>query len=255
MEAAETEVVVENSGGDGLMTTNEALKELNRKLGITDRDSMLSSYEAKSVEEMLENSRKEFENFRQSIADKKSEVEDATANLDHAMKLNSSPQNGEDTKRYAVEAITTFKDSLDALTSLIHTGEDIMLELVRAIKSTDLIDPDVVSSTANIIEGIRIGIADIISYNTEKMKLEHQYRLAMDSEKLKQKHRLELEYFKSELRMKEAKVKSDMKKAEENASAIDVETTKTDGNGVAQWSQIDIINAMRSQYADGADAK
>ena len=230
-----------------MMTSNEALKELNNKLGITDRDSMLSVYEAKSVEEMLENSRKEFELFSKSIAEKKENVDNATEDLENAVKVNSNPlTTTADSKKYAVQAMTTFKDSLDALTSLIHTGEDIMIELVNAIKSTDIIDPDVVSSTAHIIEGIRISIADIINYNTEKMKLEQQYRLAMDSETLKQKHRLELEYFKSELRLKEARIKSDIKKAEENSNAITVESNPTESNdGVSTWSQIDIVNAIR----------
>lgn len=233
-----------------MLTTNEALKQLNEKLGITDRDSLFSAYEVKSVEEMLANSRKEFEAFSKSIAEKKQDVEDATGELDAAIKADSNPlTSNDDTKKNAITAITTFKQSLDAMTSLIHTGEDIMLQLVDAIKSTDLIDPDVVSSTANIIEGIRIGIADIINYNTEKMKLEHQYRLAMDSERLKQKHRLELEYFKSELRLKEAQRKSEMKQAEEKAKAIDV--TPEDGNsdGVA-WSQIDIVDAIRKSTAE-----
>lgn len=241
---------MQTDGQEKMLTSNEALKQLNEKLGITDRDSLFSAYEVKSVEEMLENSRKEFEEFSRSIAEKKQHVEEATEELDSAIKADGNPLTSTpDTKKNAITAITTFKESLDAMTSLINTGEDIMLKLVDAIKSTDLIDPDVVSSTANIIEGIRIGIADIISYNTEKMKLEHQYRLAIDSEMLKQKHRLELEYFKSELRLKEAQRKSELKQAEEKLKAFEVPQDDGANADGAAWSQIDVVDAIRKSTA------
>ena len=231
--------------GGRMLTTNEALKELNARLGITDRDSMLTEYEAKSVEEMLESSRREFEEFSRTIAERKRDVEDATGELKEAFE-DGVPSDAES----ATTAITTFRDSLESMTGLIRTGEDLMMQLVAAIKATDIVDPDVVSSTASIIEGIRIGIADIINYNTEKMKLAHQYRLAMDSERLKQRHRLELEYFKSELRMKEAEKKAEMKRAEEDAKkVIDVPAESAGG---PTWSQVDVMDAIRKSEAERA---
>ena len=232
---------VEN--GARKMSSTEALKALNEKLGITDTDTLFTSSEIKSVEEMLANSRKEFEAFKESIASHKEDIDKAGDELEDAIAANSNPlTRSDDTKKTAIAAISTFKESIDAMSNLVRTGEDIMYLLVDAIKSTDLIDPDVVESTSHIIEGIRVSIADIIAYNTTKMQLEHQYRLAMDSENLKQKHRLELEFFKSELRKREAEHKSELKKQEENGNAIDVPNS----DGKLQWNAADVIRAMRN---------
>lgn len=220
--------------------STETVKALNERLGITDRDSLFNTSELKSVEEMLEDSRKEFEAFSQSIADAKSNVEDAEHKTKTAIDLSKNNTLSSDIARTSLEM---FASSLDSMSGLISRGQEILGKLYDAIVSVDTIDSDIIEATAKIIEGIRISISDIIAFNTQKMTMEHQYRMAIDTENQKQKHRLELEEFKHKLRMEEKQRAWDYADEKEKMKATPV--TSTVQGEVAQWSPRDAMNRLR----------
>ena len=147
----------------------------------------------------------------------------------------------------AISAIATFEDALGSITDLISTGQAIIDKLYSAIASTDLVDSDIIEATAKVIEGVRISVSDIIAFNTNKMNLEHQYKMAVDTEMLKQKNRMELEAFKSKLRIDEAKVKSQLKIEEKKALGTieGDDNSNSTNNGTFSWSYTEALAAVK----------
>lgn len=180
--------------------SEETVRALNARLGITSKDNLFNTSELKSVEEMLENSRKEFEAFSKTFETKKEEINNQEAALkqvvaDHNNKLVSYGQTD--------LSLKTFETALDSMTTLVAKGEMILNKLYDAITSTDIVDPDIIEASAKIIEGIRITISDIINFNTQKMQMDHIYRMNIDLENMKHQHNMERERYKSELRTQE----------------------------------------------------
>ena len=241
---------------DGAKENKEAVRMLNERLGITDKESLFSFDELKKVQELINESKAEFKKFSEEIADGKAAVEKAEKAAGTAVK--EAVSLGEAGIRNAQLAVATFEEALGTVTSLTETGISITQKLYAVITSTDMVDPDVIEATAKIIEGVRVSVADIIAYNTQKLQLEHQYRLAMDSEVLKQKHRMELECLKSKLRIKEMHEKDKIKAQEAaakaaaaNAPSVGAENLPSDGS-VQQWSFNEVLDALRKSRGEGS---
>lgn len=238
-----------------LMTdTPENIKILNEKLGITERENLFNSEGVKSINEMLESSKRDFEILCNSIASKKADVEEAEKEAKESFdNLSSEGRNKSlQTMESAAAAMDNFNSALESMLSIVDRGNEIISSLYDAIVSTNIIDPDLLNSTAALIHSIRETNENLIQFNLQKMTLEHQYRLAMDSERLKQKNRLELEYFKWELRQRELENKARLK-AEENSSKPD--TTITDNTNARIWSQSEMAEILRSRKTDDGDAE
>lgn len=225
----------------------EDVVDRNGRLGLTSRDAMLSEYEIGSVEEMLENSRREFEEFSRSVSEGKERVEEAGGELASSV----SDVSTDESRGRAVAAISTFRESLDDLTSLVKTGEGIMSKLADAIGYTDIVDPETISATANIIKCIRSSIGDIINFNMEKMKMEHQLRMAVETERQKHRNRVELECIRHRFRMEEAAKKNEMKKAAENANAIPVESSELPAGQGVKWDAMAAAEENRKAEPSG----
>lgn len=226
------------------MNGAEAIKTLNERLGITDRDSLLNSHELKSVDELLENSRREFERFTKEISTKKADIEKAETEMKECVE---SVRDGSVANRETAESLSNFETTLKSMESLIGAGEGIMQKLYDAIGQTDLIDPDVIQSAAKIIEAVRISLADVIAFHNTKFQLEFGFRQQIEMEKLKQRHRLEMEERKSEIRMKELKLKQQLKDESDSLKAMAVgggEVPPSDAVG-QQWNQSQIMEMMR----------
>ena len=126
---------------------------------------------------------------------------------------------------------------------IVDKGNQIISSLYNAIVSINLVDPDLLNSAAALIHSIRETNDNLIQFNLQKLTLQQQYRLAIETEKLKQKNRLELEFFKWQLRQQELENKARLK-AEAEANKPDA-TIKDDGNGRI-WSQSDMAEALRN---------
>ena len=239
----ETSESIESSTSDK-MSGAEAIKALNERLGITDRDSLLNSHELKSVDELLENSRREFERFTKEISTKKAEVEKAET----AMRDCVETSRGDLTDRKTAESLGNFENTLKSMENLVGAGKGIMQKLYDAIGQTDLIDPDVIQSAAKIIEAVRVSLADVIAFHSTKFQLEFGFRQQVEMENLKQMHRLEIEERKSEIRMKELRLKQQLKDESDSLKAMAAsggEVPVSDGGGGQQWNQSQIMEMMR----------
>lgn len=240
-----------------MQDTPENIKALNEKLGITERENLFNSEGVKSISDMLESSKRDFELLCSNIASKKDEVESAEKVAKDTIKSigdessgNAQIQKLED----AALAVENFNASLNSMLSIINKGNDIIGALYDAIVSTNIIDPDLLNAAATVIHSIRETNDNLIQFNVQKLTLEQQYRLAIESEKLKQKHRLELEYFKWELRQKENENKARLKREEEerkNSTNADNVNISDSTNG-RPWSQKDMAEILRSGVLDGA---
>ena len=156
---------------------SEAIRKLNERLGVTDKESLFSFDELKKIQQLIDESRQDFVKFSEEIAAKKEAVNNAEAAATEII-----GQWCQWCLRYnlkkASSAIATFEDALGSITDLVGTGQAIIDKLYSAIASTDLIDSDIIEATAKVIEGVRISVSDIIAFNTNKMNLEHQYKMA-----------------------------------------------------------------------------
>lgn len=221
----------------------ETVKALNARLGITSKENLFNTSELKSVEEMLANSRKEFEEFSKSFETSKEMINKQSDDLEKVVK---DHQNNIISYKQADMSLTVFENALETMTTLATKGELILNKLYDAIISTDIVDPDIIEASAKIIEGIRITISDIINFNTQKMQLDHTYRLSIDLENLKHQHNMDRERYKSELRTQErlAILKEKLSQAESvNASVIN---NKPDS---VTMSYTDLMSSIREVYS------
>lgn len=220
----------------------EAIKALNERLGITDRDALFNSHELKSVDELLENSRREFERFSKEISSKKEEVEKAETEMKTAV-----ANSGTACVSKSLDSINNFETTIRTMENLVTTGESIMQRIYDAIGQTDLVDPDIIESAAKIIEAVRISLADVMAYHTSKFKMEFDYRRSVEMENIKQSHRLEMEERKSENRLKEIRLKQELKDEAERAKAIPSEGGEVQSDAAVQsWNQSHVMEMMRS---------
>ncbi len=236
----------ECDGVDGhKLSGAEAIKALNERLGITDRDSLLNSHELKSVDELLENSRREFERFTKEISSKKAEVEKAETDMRECVE---SGNGGTVANRPTTESLSNFENTLKSMEGLIGAGEGIMQKLYDAIGQTDLIDPEVIQSAAKIIEAVRVSLADIMMFHNTKFQLEFGFRQQIEMENLKQMHKLEIEERKSEIRMKELRLKQQLKDESDSLKAMAASGGEVQSEAVVgqQWDQSQIMEMMRN---------
>lgn len=245
-EAADRDVAVSKPlGADGMISGADAIRALNERLGITDRDSMFNSHELKSVDDLLENSRREFERFTREIASKKSEVEKAETEMKECVKADGDGGRPLAT-RAAMDSLGNFGATIKSMENLIGAGEGIMQRIYDAIGQTDLIDPEVVQSAAKMIEAVRVTLADIIAFHSTKFQLEFNFRQQIEMENLKQMHRIEIEERKSEIRMKEMRLKQQLKDESESLKAEPADGGQVDAMPDGQqWNQSQIMEMMR----------
>lgn len=247
---ADAIIEVANEEGGSIITddmahNSEAIRKLNERLGVTDKESLFSFDELKKIQQLIDESRQDFVKFSEEIAAKKEAVNNAEAAATEIMGNGVTGASQMQLKK-ASSAIATFEDALGSITDLVGTGQAIIDKLYSAIASTDLIDSDIIEATAKVIEGVRISVSDIITFNTNKMNLEHQYKMAVDTEMLKQKNRMELEAFKSKLRIDEAKVKSQLKIEEKKALGTieGDDNSNSTNNGTFSWSYTEALAAV-----------
>lgn len=239
-----------------MQDTPENIKALNEKLGITDRENLFNSEGVKSISDMLESSKRDFELLCDNIASKKDDVENAEKIAKDTIKeiSEASKSGGGELKKLedAALAVENFNSALSSMLSIVQRGNDIIAALYDAIVSTNIIDPDLMNSAAAVIHSIRETNDNLIQFNLQKITLEQQYRLAIESEKLKQKHRLELEYFKWELRQKEIENKVRIKREEEERKASESQSVNiSDSSNGRVWSQKEMAEILRNSVTEG----
>jgi sugar-specific transcriptional regulator TrmB len=222
----------------------EAIKALNERLGITDRDSLFNSHELKSVDELLENSRNEFEKFKKEISSKKEEVKKAEAKMNSAMEAS---KNNSNLLPQTIDSLNNFESTIRTMENLVTTGESIMQKMYDAIGQTDLIDPDVIEATAKIIEAIRISLADIIAFHNSKFQMEFAYKKDIEIENLRHMHKVEIEQIRANNKLEEVKLKQKLKDESDRMKAVPVSggEVSLENPNTQQWNQSAIMDMMR----------
>lgn len=236
-----------------LQDTPENVRLLNEKLGITSREHLFNSAGVSSINELFESSKRDFELLCRDITEQKSEIERAEteANTTFDTFKNISNGCGSGTKLAAMEntalAVSNFSDTICAMKQLVDRGNAIIEKLYDAIVSTDILDPDILSSVANIIHSVRETNDNLIQFGMQKMTLEQNYRLAIETEKIKHQHSLEKEYFKWKLKQQEIELKAKIKREEEERKTVSVSISDTPKEGTTIWSQSNIVEMMRKE--------
>lgn len=236
-----------------LQDTPENVRLLNEKLGITSRDCLFNSSGISSINELFESSKRDFELLCRDISDQKDEIEKAESAANSSFETFKNVSSGccGDTKLAAMEntalAVSNFSDTIGSMKQLVDRGNAIIEKLYDAIVSTDILDPDILSSVANIIHSVRETNDNLIQFGVQKMTLEQQYRLAIETEKLKHQHSLEKEFFKWKLKQQEIELKARIKREEEERKTVSVSITDTQSKGTTVWSQSNAVEIMRKE--------
>lgn len=238
-----------------MQDTPENIRLLNEKLGITDRENLFNSEGVKSINEMLESSKRDFELLCSSIASKKDEVEKAEAEAKERFENLSSGGGGRSVESLeaTATAVEGFNSALSSMLSIVEKGNAIISGIYDAVVSTNIIDPDLLNSAAALIHSIRETNDNLIQFNLQKMTLEQQYRLSIEGERLKHRNRMELEFFKWQLRQEELKNKAKMKADEE--AAKNAPAVQEGPSGGRVWSQAELAEALRGVYMDKGEKK
>ena len=183
----------------------------------------------------LENG-KSFDDFLAELnVDSKSDVADATGKIDDKVKEKVAEIDGAITqyKANGVQAVDVAKveNSLTEIKELIDASKDIIVHVRDSIKSTDLVDPELVESFAQLIKSSHAATKEYINLYQQRVKFYDQIRLEM----MKHEQRKELLQMKHDLDMQSVK-----------------KVDATDGR--VAFSQEDIINVLDERDKANANA-
>lgn len=184
-----------------------AKEKLDEKLGIKD---ITEIFDQNDIDAILADSKIEIQNIDSKIRNKSkeidSDIDSVTSELTSVptIAVNNLPIKS---KVYNME------ESLEEISYLVGKSRDIITNLYSYITKTDFVDPDIISSTAKMIEASRVVISDYIELYKEKMRMIHSVNMEMQ----KHRNRLELEEHKAQLKLKYA-LKSD----DDNVKTLDL---------------------------------
>lgn len=170
--------------------------KLDEKLGIKDIGDIFNQ---EDIDAILRDSKIEIDNIDNKIKKE-------SANLDKKIEENKSLIKKENYLPAEIK-VYNLEESLGEISYLVNKSKDIIANLYNYITKTDFVDPDIISSTAKMIEASRIVISDYIELYKEKLRMIHSINLEMQ----KHHNRMELEEHKAMLKKKYATDPSDEK--------------------------------------------
>ena len=162
-------------------------EKLDEKLGIKDISEIFNQ---EDIDAILRDSKIEIQNIDNKIKDK-------STNIDKSIKENIELVKNDNNLTNQIK-VYNFEESLGEISYLVNKSKDIISNLYNYITKTDFIDPDIISSTAKMIEASRIVISDYIELYKEKLRMVH----ALNIEMQKHHNRMELEEHKAMLKKK-----------------------------------------------------
>jgi len=195
-----------------------AKEKLDEKLGIKDLSEI---FDQTDIDAILKDSKIEIANIDHKIKEKAKEIDEKINENTELITISTSG-----TMVLPANKIYDLEESLGEISFLANKSRDIITNLYKYITNTDFVDPDIISSTAKMIEASRIVISDYIELYKEKIRMIHSFNMEMQ----KHKNRLELEQYKAELKFKYA----------DKGPAIDAES-----KDMVPYIQEQIINIMK----------
>ena len=167
-----------------------AKEKLDEKLGIKDLSEI---FDQTDIDAILKDSKIEIDNIDNKIKEKAKEIDEK---INAGTELVTVSTSGE--MVLPANKIYDLEESLGEISFLANKSRDIITNLYKYITNTDFVDPDIISSTAKMIEASRIVISDYIELYKEKMRMIHSFNMEMQ----KHKNRIALEELKAELKWK-----------------------------------------------------
>jgi hypothetical protein len=197
-----------------------AKEKLDEKLGITD---ITEIFNQDDIDAILNDSKIEIASIDKKIKKVSDKIDDTinqTTEIDTTSSVNTSSIITSQNKVYDLE------ESLSEISFLVNKSKTIITSLYKYITTTDFVDPDIISSTAKMIEASRIVISDYIELYKEKMRMIHAFNMEMQ----KHKNRLELEEHKAIIKQKYA--------------LKDVDTNSTEEAELVPYMQEEVMRLM-----------
>jgi len=171
-----------------------AKEKLDEKLGIKD---ITEIFDQNDIDAILADSKIEIQNIDNKIRNKSKEID---GDIDEVTKEITTISPATSNNLPATSKIYNMEESLGEISYLVGKSRDIITNLYSYITKTDFVDPDIISSTAKMIEASRVVISDYIELYKEKMRMIHSINMEMQ----KHRNRLELEEHKAELKQRYA---------------------------------------------------
>ena len=179
-----------------------AKEKLDEKLGIKD---ITEIFDQNDIDAILADSKIEIQNIDSKIRNKSKEID---SDIDSVTSELSSVPTVAVNNLPIKSKVYNMEESLEEISYLVGKSRDIITNLYSYITKTDFVDPDIISSTAKMIEASRVVISDYIELYKEKMRMIHSVNMEMQ----KHRNRLELEEHKAELKQRYALKDDDSKK-------------------------------------------
>jgi hypothetical protein len=168
-----------------------AKEKLDEKLGIKD---ITEIFNQNDIDAILKDSKIEIDKIDNKIKNKAKEID---TKIDTNKELiTTCPA----TVQLTNNKIYDLEESLSEISFLVNKSRDIITNLYTYITNTDFVDPDIISSTAKMIEASRIVISDYLELYKEKLRMIHSFNMEIQ----KHKNKLELEEHKAALKLKYA---------------------------------------------------
>ena len=198
------------SDQDNAIEKRSNVEKLNEVLGIESIDDVLDSL---SVE-------KNDEQFNITLAEIDDHVKQQMQTLDKQTDLyKNNPANFN---------VHTMESALNEVSGLIEVSKGIIQKVYEYVKTSDLLDPEVIGAGAKMIEAARLAVCDYVEMY--KKQIDHFNKIQM--EMIKQRHKLEaMDY----------KVKCDVDKARQ----LDDKKDEGEDINLMEYTQERIVQAMK----------
>lgn len=209
-------------------------------------DAILGITEDSSIDDFLNNISNDSDSVSNAVQDIDQKIKDSISTVDVGLKTISDkstlPANLLDLSK--INSVTDgIESSLNEVKDLIDVSKKLIMHVYQSVTCSDLVDPEIISSFAKLIESTRINIADYLELYKSRLAFYDKMRLSI----FQQQQKIELLNIKHIHDMEKIKTSSQAENAipenmhtfsqEEVVKMLDLEDKKNSKNYLSKDSK------------------
>ena len=172
-------------------------------------DELLGITDGSSIDDFLNDLSLDTEEISETFKNIDEKVKENIEKIDSNIQAVQNNSNSINIKNEAFLNIQTIDDSLKEIEDLISISKQIFKHVYTSIISTDLVDSELISSAAKLLESIHINISEFLTVYKEKQRFADKMKLMIfqqeqRKEMLELKHKYDLEKLKIKAEINEA---------------------------------------------------
>lgn len=172
-------------------------------------DELLGITDGSSIDDFLNDLSLDTEEISETFKNIDEKVKENIEKIDSNIQAVQNNSNSINIKNEAFLNIQTIDDSLKEIEDLISISKQIFKHVYTSIISTDLVDSELISSAAKLLESIHINISEFLTVYKEKQRFADKMKLMIfqqeqRKEMLELKHKYDLEKLKIKAETNEA---------------------------------------------------